>query len=160
MGKYKLWDKFKQNFTCCVNHSWPQAVCCVPSVVSDSATPWTVACLTPRPMGFSRQEYWSGLLFPPPGDLPDPGSNPPLLHLLYWQVGSLPLAPLGKPMGKQFCLYPLHSTTSVHTGALTDCFCSALSCQTWKQVKSGHEKNRRQKRRSSKTRLKYRKYGR
>ena len=37
------------------------------------ATPWTVAHQAPPPMGFSRQEYWSGLPFPSPGDLPDPG---------------------------------------------------------------------------------------
>ena len=37
------------------------------------ATPWTVARQTPLSMGFSRQEYWSGLPCPPPGDLPDPG---------------------------------------------------------------------------------------
>ena len=36
-------------------------------------TPWTVAHQAPLPMGFPRQEYWSGLTFPPPGDLPDPG---------------------------------------------------------------------------------------
>ena len=36
-------------------------------------TPWTVACQAPLFMGFSRQEYWSGLLYPPPGDLPNPG---------------------------------------------------------------------------------------
>ena len=36
------------------------------------ATPWTVACQAPLSMGFSRQEYWSGLSFPSPGDLPDP----------------------------------------------------------------------------------------
>ena len=46
------------------------------SVVSDSATPWTVARQAPQTMGFSRQEYWSGLPFPPPGDLPDPGIEP------------------------------------------------------------------------------------
>ena len=42
-------------------------------------TPWTVARQTPLSMEFSRQEYWSGLLFPTPGDLPDPGieHNPP-----------------------------------------------------------------------------------
>ena len=45
------------------------------SVVSDSATPWTVAHQAPSSMGFSRQEYWSGLPFPSPGDLPDPGIN-------------------------------------------------------------------------------------
>ena len=37
------------------------------------ATPWTVARQAPLSMGFSSQEYWSGFLFPPPGDLPDPG---------------------------------------------------------------------------------------
>ena len=37
------------------------------------ATPWTVACQAPLSTGFSRQEYWSGLPFPSPGDLPDPG---------------------------------------------------------------------------------------
>ena len=36
-------------------------------------TPWTVACQTSLSMGFPRQEYWSGLLFPPPGDLSHPG---------------------------------------------------------------------------------------
>ena len=45
-------------------------------------------------MGFSRQEYWSGLPFPSLGDLPDPGD---LLCLLHWQVDSLPLASTGKP---------------------------------------------------------------
>ena len=42
------------------------------SVVSDSATPRTVAHQAPLSVGFSRQEYWSGLPCPPPGDLPDP----------------------------------------------------------------------------------------
>ena len=40
------------------------------------ATPWTVAYQIPPSMGFSRQEYWSGLPFPSPGDLPDPGIEP------------------------------------------------------------------------------------
>ena len=39
-------------------------------------TPWTVAYQAPLSMGFSRQEYWSGLPFPSPGDLPDPGVEP------------------------------------------------------------------------------------
>ena len=43
------------------------------SAVSASVTPWTVAHQAPLSLGFSRQEYWSGLPFPPPGDLPDPG---------------------------------------------------------------------------------------
>ena len=40
------------------------------------ATPWTIAYQAPPSMGFSRQEYWSGLPFPSPGDLPDPGIEP------------------------------------------------------------------------------------
>ena len=40
------------------------------------ATPWSVPCQPPLTMGFSRQEYWSGLPFPPPGDLPNPGIKP------------------------------------------------------------------------------------
>ena len=40
------------------------------------ATPWTVAHQAPPSMGFSKQEYWSGLPFPSPGDLPDPGMEP------------------------------------------------------------------------------------
>ena len=40
------------------------------------ATPWTVAGQASLSMGFSRQEYWSGLPFPSPGDLPNPGIEP------------------------------------------------------------------------------------
>ena len=43
------------------------------SLMSDSVIPWTVAHQGPRSMGFSRQEYWSGLPCLPPGELPDPG---------------------------------------------------------------------------------------
>ena len=39
-------------------------------------TPWTLAHWAPLSMGFLREKYWSGLLFPPPGDLPDPGTEP------------------------------------------------------------------------------------
>ena len=46
------------------------------SVVSDSVIPWTVALQAPLSMEFSRQEYWSGLPFPSPGDLPDRGIEP------------------------------------------------------------------------------------
>ena len=52
------------------------------------ATPWTVACQAPLSMGFSIQEYWSGLPFPPPGDLPDPGIEPTSPAL----AGRLPLS--------------------------------------------------------------------
>ena len=46
------------------------------SLVQLFATLWTVACHVPPSMGFSRQEYWSGLPCPPPGDLPDLGIEP------------------------------------------------------------------------------------
>ena len=48
----------------------------VTSVVSNSVTLWTVACQAPLSMGFCRQEYWSGLPCPPPGDLPNPRIEP------------------------------------------------------------------------------------
>ena len=51
-----------------------QSVIC--SVLSDSATPWTVTRQAPLSMGFPRKEYWSGLTFPSSGDLPDPGIGP------------------------------------------------------------------------------------
>ena len=67
--------------------------------MSDSfATLWTVAQQAPLFMGFSRQEYWTGLPFPPPGDFPDPGIEPESLMCLALQVGSLPLVPPGKPV--------------------------------------------------------------
>ena len=56
--------------------------------------PWTVAHHTPPSMGFSRQEYWSGLPFPSPGDLPDPGIEPRSPTL---QADALTSAPPGKP---------------------------------------------------------------
>ena len=46
------------------------------SVTSDSVTSWILARQAPLSMGFSRHEYWSGLPFPSPGDLPDPGIEP------------------------------------------------------------------------------------
>ena len=54
------------------------------------ATPWTVACQAPLPMGFSRLEYWSGLSFSSPGDLPNPGIESKS-HAL--QVDSLSIEP-------------------------------------------------------------------
>ena len=64
------------------------------SCVQIFVIPWTVALQAPLFMEFSRQEYWSGLPFPSPGDLPDPGieSMSPVL-----QADSLPSEPPGKP---------------------------------------------------------------
>ena len=55
------------------------------------ATLWTIAYQAPLSVGFSRQEYWSGLPCPPPGDHPDPRIQSHLFCLLHWQAGSLPL---------------------------------------------------------------------
>ena len=57
--------------------------------------PWTVAQQVPLSMEFSRQEYWSGLACPPPGDLPNPGIEPRSLAL---QADSLLSEPPGKPI--------------------------------------------------------------
>ena len=67
------------------------------SYVQLFVTPWTVACQAPLSMAFSRQEYWSGLPCPPPGDLPNLKMNAGLLCFLHWLAGSLPVAPPGKP---------------------------------------------------------------
>ena len=74
------------------------SVCEVVSVMSDSVRPYgTIACRAPPFMIFSRQEYWSGLPCPSPGDLPDPGMEPTTLNISYWQAGSLQLVLPGKP---------------------------------------------------------------
>ena len=68
------------------------------SRVQLSAAPWTVAHQAPLSIEFLRQEYWSGLPFPAPGHLPNPGIDwICLLSLLHWQVNFLPLMPRGMP---------------------------------------------------------------
>ena len=57
-----LINVYETEFSVCVSHS-----------VRLFVTPWTLAHQAPLSMDFSRQEYWSGLPFPPPGHLPDPG---------------------------------------------------------------------------------------
>ena len=55
----------------------------------------------PQSMGFFRLECWSGLPFPPPGDLPRPGIKP---HLLHWQTDALPVSHLGLKKGENVCI--------------------------------------------------------
>ena len=55
--------------------------CLVTKLCPSLCNPWTVALQAPLSMGFPRQEYWSGLLLPSPGDLPDPGIKPESLAL-------------------------------------------------------------------------------
>ena len=64
------------------------------------ATPWTVAYQASPSMGFSRQEYWSGLSFPSPGDLPDPGIEPRSPAL---EAGALTSEPPVKPYREHRC---------------------------------------------------------
>ena len=65
------------------------------------ATPWTTANQAPPSMGFSRQEYWSGLPFPSPRDLPDPGIEPRSPAL---QTDALTSEPPGKQAGPRLDL--------------------------------------------------------
>ena len=77
------------------------------SCVQFFATPWTTACQGPLSMEFSRQEYWSGLLFPSPGDLSNPGTEPRSPAL---QADSLLFEPPGKPLPLPGSLYSLRHT--------------------------------------------------
>ena len=72
------------------------------SVASDSATPWTVARQAPLFVEFSRQKCWSGVPFPSPGDLPDPGIKPRSLAL---QADSLPSEPPGSSHARKVGRY-------------------------------------------------------
>ena len=65
-------------------------------------SPWIVAHQASPSMGFSRQEYWSGLPFPSPGDLPTQESNPALLH---WRQTLYPLS----QQGRRVCLLQEHT---------------------------------------------------
>ena len=68
------------------------------SVMSDSVTPWTIIHQSPQSMGFSRQENWSGLPIPTPGDLPNPGIKPSS-HVSPALAGRFfTTAPPGKPL--------------------------------------------------------------
>ena len=88
IGYYRAWSRVscatQQVLMLSVSHS----------LVPDSATPWTAAHQVLLSRGFSRQGYWSGLLFPSPGDLPNPGIKPGSPAL---QADSLPTEPPGKP---------------------------------------------------------------
>ena len=79
----------KSPLVCVLSHS---------SCVQPFATLWTIAHQAPLSMGFSRQEYWSGVSCPPPGDLPSPGIERTCVsNFLHWQAGFLLLPPPGKP---------------------------------------------------------------
>ena len=71
-------------------------------------TPLTAACLAPLSMGFPKQEYWTELPFPSPGDPPDPGIEPGFPTL---QADSLPSEPPGKPVySYTYCIFKVERT--------------------------------------------------
>ena len=73
------------------------------SVFSDSfVVLWIIACQAPLSMGFPRQEYWSGLPFPPPGDIPEIGIKPTSLASPALAGGVFIAEPLGKPISIQY----------------------------------------------------------
>ena len=87
--------------------------------MSDSVTTWAVASQAPLSKEFSRQAYWSGLPFPPPGDLPNPGIE---LRSSTLQTDSLPSEPPGKPknsgVGSLSLLQGIFLTPELNQGLL------------------------------------------
>ena len=95
------------------------------------ATPWTVACQAPLSMEFSRQEYWSGLPFPIPGDLPSPAIEPMsitcvsyigrwiLYHCTTWEAPHIALMTRQKllQLGWEVLIYPLKSPDTAPSGS-------------------------------------------
>ena len=82
----------------CMKLSFPNLACVqLLSSVQLFGTPWTIARQSPLLMGFPRQEYWNGLPFPSPGDLPDPEIKPVSLVLSGWFFTT---EPPGKPFPK------------------------------------------------------------
>ena len=76
------------------------------------AAPWTVTNQALRSMGFSRQEYWSGLPFPSPGNLPNPGIEPGSPALQADSLPSEPPAKLKERLGRHICL--MQERISIH----------------------------------------------
>ena len=104
------------------------------------ATPWTVAYQASPSMWFSRQEYWSGLPFPSPGDLPDPGIKPRSPAL---QADALTSEPPGKPYNMSLVAFFWSQVSHLHNNLvpshiLFSCLiCQAIPCSfalTWKST--------------------------
>ena len=84
------------------------------SVMSDSVTPWSIARQASLSMGFPRQEYWSGLVFPSPGDLPHPGIKPTSPAWVTWE-------------SHLSSIIYVHTHTHTHTHTLIICHLYVLS---------------------------------
>ena len=81
---------------------------------NSSAAPWTVTCQAPLSTGFSRQEYWSGLPLPSPGDLPDAGIEPGLLH---WQEDFYHWATWGALVGLRIYILTQNNGNNIDNNA-------------------------------------------
>ena len=101
-------------FTCATANSYIEwcllYVCLVAQSRLTLRDPLIVAHQAPLSMEFSRQEYWSGWLFPSPKDLPNAGTEPCLLCLLHWQADSLPLCHLGSILSDKYLQISLSVT--------------------------------------------------
>ena len=109
------------------------------SIVPNSyATPWTVARQAPLSMGFPGQEYWSGLPFPTPGDLPHPGIKPASPVSPAWQADSLPLCHLNHQ--KTLCTLPIlpssHPTAGNYFFLLSPQVCLSRMSYSWNHIVS------------------------
>ena len=107
-GLYSPWGCKESDTTKQLSLSYIQSILIespvpIHSVVSDSVTLWTVS---PLSMGVFRQGYWSGLPFPPPGDLSDPGIEPESFVCLVLQADSLPMSYQGSPANLLAYLFP------------------------------------------------------
>ena len=93
------------------------------SVDSDSAMSWTVAHQAPLSVEFSRQEYWSRLPLPTPGDLPDPGIEPVSLVSLTLAGRFFPTAPPWNPrLDKLGCIYLMGNHLAIKIMLLINLF--------------------------------------
>ena len=101
------------------------------------ATPWIVAHHTSLSVECSRQEYWNGLSFYPPGDLLDPVIKLHLLCFLHWQAGSLPLSHLGSPRvwltSWQFEAWPPEPIKVIVLGLADDAFTNTAQEKVWSE---------------------------
>ena len=97
---FTLYSQLFTSYLHCVRYQKCSACMCIRSDFCDVqlfVTPWTVARQAPLSIGFSRQEYWRGLLCPPSGDLPNPRIQPPSSVAPAMQAASLPLSHRGSP---------------------------------------------------------------